>query len=129
MESAMVGPLPAFYVANMATDLARKLAENFKAIRRRYGTQEQFAELTGWKQSQVSELENGKRFAYLASVATTLASVGIDPEELLTGPAAEPMPADIQEAAELLQRADDPTRNAVLLLLRGAVGSTKRASG
>ena len=125
----MVSDSTAFYVANMPTDLAAMLAGNLRAIRkRRKLTQEQFAELTGWTQGEISELENGKRLKYLRTVGDVLAGAGIDPAELLVSEA-EPLPADVAEAIDLLQRVDPTARAGVLLILRSSAAKNQSASG
>ena len=119
-----------FYVGDMATDLAVLLAANFRRIRqRRAGTQERFSELTGLSQGQISELETAKRWKHVQKVGEVLERAGIDPAELLSPEPAEPPPAYVVEAAELLRSADETTRDALLQIMRSVAAQGQRARG
>jgi transcriptional regulator with XRE-family HTH domain len=130
MRNSAMAPIKApTYVGGMPTDLAAVVAANFRRIRqRRGGTQERFAERTGWSQGQISEMETAKRWAFLRRVGEQLEGAGINPHELLV-PAAEEPPAYVREAVELLRSADETTREALLLIMRSVAAQGQRARG
>ncbi len=65
-------------------DMRRQVGLNFARLRRDKGlTQEQFAEMSGFTQQYVSDLERGRRNPTVVTLFHLASPLGVDPSDLV----------------------------------------------
>ena len=105
-------------------DLGLVLAANLRRVRKKHaGTQERFAEMIGFSQPRLSELERGKGWEQIRGLGERLEAAGINPIELLN----LDLDPDTAEIVEMFAAADDRTKEAIRHLLRSVASSSDGA--
>lgn len=68
-------------------DMRQLVGFNIKRVRKKLGmTQERFAELSGFQQHYLSEVENGKRNISIITLYELATALGVSPGELVRRP-------------------------------------------
>ena len=96
--------------------LARAVGAGIRRIREAHGmTQEQFCDATGYDQSYLSQLETGKKFGSLQTLAERMTRAGLDPLEVLRSvPGEDDASPEVLRAARAVERLPYTVRSAVI---------------
>jgi transcriptional regulator with XRE-family HTH domain len=97
--------------------VARMMADNFKAMRQKAGTQEEVGVLMGLSQAQVSRLEQGKSLLHMSELAKKIEHAGMDPLDLFAQDGEVQDPSFV-EIRRLWPFAGPVIRGVILELLR-----------